>query len=301
MKPLTAWILSSAIVLPSLAAETPTEKNPHPAAEAGMALEKPPAPAFLGVGTTTVPDILFEHLGLKPGEGVMIESTQEESPATQAGIKVGDIITRISGKPVESTLDLGEKIRAHQPGDKIRIDVIQKGKPAALDVTLVERPADLIDPAMLELLGNPGAGNLHNRVDELQRRVQGLQLQMLNLAPGNPQMLGGGINVNGGGELQLRDNEGSVGYKTDGDGTEITVRDHNEKVVWAGPWDTDQDKAAAPENVRRRIERFNIRPNHKGNGIQLHPGGDNGFAPPPDDHDPVAPQDDDGDGDDGSN
>lgn len=296
MKTLAAWIFSSAIVLPLVADEIPANKIPPPAAEAGKEQEKPPVAAFLGVGTTAVPDILFEHLGLKPGEGVMIESLQDESPATQAGIKVGDIITRFSGKPVESTLDLGEKIRAHKPGDKVKVDVIQKGKPAVLDVTLTERPPGLIDPAMLELLDRPGVEKLNNRVDDLRLRVQGLQMQMLNIAPGNLPMLGGGINVNGGGELRLRDQEGSVGYKTDGDGTEITVRDHNDKIVWSGPWDTDQDKAAAPENIRSRIERFNIRPNGQGNGIQLQPGGANGFVLPPDEEDPVDPDDGDGDG-----
>ena len=36
-------------------------------------------------------------------------------------------------------------------------------------------------------------------------------------------------------------------------------------VAWHGPWDTDQDKAAAPEDIRERIEK-------------VHSGSGNGFS-----------------------
>lgn len=261
MNALSRWILSAALILPLMAEEARIDKPAPPAAADEQAPEKKNAMAFLGVGTAEIPELLIEHLQLTPGEGLMVESVQADSPAAKAGIKVNDIIHRISGKPVASVPDLGIQIRSRKPGEKIQVDVIQKGKPATLDITLAQRPQGL------------AGDDLEERIKDLNQRVKGLQLQMdnLNFAPNLPPnfQLGGGVNIRGGGELRLGDPEGSIGYKSDGGDTEVTVRDHDNKIVWSGPWNTDQDKAAAPDDIRTRIERLNIKPNVGGNGIQL--------------------------------
>jgi hypothetical protein len=41
------------------------------------------------------------------------------------------------------------------------------------------------------------------------------------------------------------------------------------QVQWEGPYDTPQDKDAAPPDVRERIERLNIDMDFKGNGLRL--------------------------------
>ncbi len=50
---------------------------------------------------------------------------------------------------------------------------------------------------------------------------------------------------------------------------EVTIRDKDNKVSWNGPWDTEQDKAAAPDDVRRRVERLNLDSKFQGNGLRL--------------------------------
>jgi hypothetical protein len=42
-------------------------------------------------------------------------------------------------------------------------------------------------------------------------------------------------------------------------------------VVWNGPWDTAQDKQAAPADVRKRVDSLNIDKNFKGAGLRLLP------------------------------
>ena len=78
----------------------------------------------------------------------------------------------------------------------------------------------------------------------------------------------GGIEVHQGATFRLMDGEGSIELKSNNGGKEITVRDKDQNITWTGPWDTEQDKAAAPEDVRRRVERLDI--DSGANGLKLH-------------------------------
>lgn len=69
--------------------------------------------------------------------------------------------------------------------------------------------------------------------------------------------------------VRLLDNDGSVELKNKDGGNEIRVLDKAGKEVWSGPWDTEQDKAAAPKDIRERISRLNLDSSFKGNGIRL--------------------------------
>lgn len=60
------------------------------------------------------------------------------SPAEEAGLKSNDIIYRINGKPMETTLDLRKFLyNSTQPGDTISIEFYRQGVPNKVDVTLV--------------------------------------------------------------------------------------------------------------------------------------------------------------------
>ena len=67
----------------------------------------------------------------------------------------------------------------------------------------------------------------------------------------------------------IRDHEGSVEIKSSGENAEVVVRNKANEIVWSGPWDTEQDKAAAPDNIRERIEKLNIQ---MGKGFSLRLG-----------------------------
>ena len=60
--------------------------------------------------------------------GAEIHSITKESGAEKAGLKKGDVITKIDDKKIESTDDVTEAIRAHKPGDKVSITYTRDGK-----------------------------------------------------------------------------------------------------------------------------------------------------------------------------
>lgn len=301
---LTAWLTAA----PVFAIEAPPDDAPPPVevAPPANAPEAPPAAAgpvekaavaYLGVVSTTVPEMLAEHLGLKAGEGIVVRALMPDGPAAKSGLAVHDVITRIGAEPVGSSEELTARIAARKPGDKIRLDVIHQGKAAGLDVTLGSRPEqfaapvpgaldqlnldgipkDLADRVRRMIEGNLGElrFDLEKGVDEAAPQIEDAMRQMRERMgkameglkiPDVPQQ--GGIEIHQGATFRLMDDQGSIELKSNEGGKEITVRDKDQNITWTGPWDTDQDKAAAPEDVRRRVERLDF--DSGANGLRLH-------------------------------
>lgn len=72
--------------------------------------------------------------------------------------------------------------------------------------------------------------------------------------------------------IRLMDDQGSIEMKTIDGQKEVRVFDKAGKLLWEGPYDTDQDKAAVPDDIRERIESVNVDMNIGGKGIRLRMG-----------------------------
>jgi putative serine protease PepD len=84
------------------------------------------------------------YLGVAGDEadgGVKVAEVRAGTPAADAGITVGDVITSAAGESVSSIADLQKAIDAKQPGDTIEITVLRDGQSKTLNVHLQERPA----------------------------------------------------------------------------------------------------------------------------------------------------------------
>src|SRR6059058_5220773 len=71
--------------------------------------------------------------------GVTISNVVAGSPAEQAGLKVGDTITTVDGKPVKNGDDLVSDIASRKPGAKVTLGVIRNGKKQDITVTVADR------------------------------------------------------------------------------------------------------------------------------------------------------------------
>jgi membrane-associated protease RseP (regulator of RpoE activity) len=323
--------LTTALALPVGAIEAPSDDAPPPppAAEAPPVLEAAPAApaadkpekeerpelaaekpelAYLGVVSQNIPEILAEHIGLDADVGVVVESVMPDGPAANAGIVANDVITHVGGKPITSVFDLSREVQTHKPGDEVKVSVIQKGKPAEIDVKFGVRPDDLAmaNPKPLDQLNLEGIpqeladrvrdaiqGNLEMQFDfkhrgielgelnaEMQEEMKDIRKRMQDAMQGvqgiqglEGAIPGGNIHIQQGATIRLLDDKGSVELKSNDGGKEVTLRDKDNNITWAGPWDTDQDKAAAPDDVRERVERMNIDNRFNGNGLRMRMGG----------------------------
>jgi serine protease Do len=87
--------------------------------------------AFLGVTTE-------EH-----EKGARIESVSDESAAEKAGLKKGDIITKVGDKTIDKPEDLTKAVRSHKPEEKVSITYLRDGKEQKSTVTLGKRSSVL--------------------------------------------------------------------------------------------------------------------------------------------------------------
>ena len=92
----------------------------------------------IGVSITNVTKDLADSLGLPKAAGAAISAVEDGSPASKAGLEVGDVILKIDGRAVEGSADLSRTIRALKPGSRISLGIWRSGKARDVPVTIAE-------------------------------------------------------------------------------------------------------------------------------------------------------------------
>ncbi|WP_370897511.1 Do family serine endopeptidase [Chryseobacterium gossypii] len=101
---------------------------------------------FLGVQSLDLSDdqqvALYNRqkkTNLKPGSGVYVTTVTDDSGAQDAGIKVGDIITKIDGMAITDFADLSMAVGSRRPGDRVQVTYLRNGKENTVNVTLKDQ------------------------------------------------------------------------------------------------------------------------------------------------------------------
>lgn len=76
-------------------------------------------------------------------DGVVIGEVVSDSPAGEAGLSEGDVITALDDTEIDTVETLIDTIASHQPGDEVTLTVTSDGEAREVAVTLAERPADM--------------------------------------------------------------------------------------------------------------------------------------------------------------
>lgn len=84
--------------------------------------------AALMVSIRDVTPVDAEYAGLDKIQGVLVaDIPDQDSPARKAGIRAGDIIISIDGKPVNYVAELQQEIGFRAPGDRVAVELARKG------------------------------------------------------------------------------------------------------------------------------------------------------------------------------
>jgi serine protease Do len=122
---------------------------------------------WLGVSIQEVSPEIAELFNIKNTQGAVISDVSSGSPADKAGLQRGDVITQLSGEPIQGSRELRLKVARLAPGTNIRLSIVRNGEQRDLNVTLGEAPAEKIATAG----GVPSA--------QENQRLQGAELQTL--------------------------------------------------------------------------------------------------------------------------
>ncbi len=91
-----------------------------------------------GLGAEFREDWLAE-LGIPSEAGLIIRSLESDSPLVQAGFKTGDTLVSINNVPVNSIVELNEKLKEYMPGDTIKAGISDGQKITYTDIVLAEK------------------------------------------------------------------------------------------------------------------------------------------------------------------
>ena len=94
---------------------------------------------FLGISMGSVDDKIAKDLNLEKVEGAYVSEVQKGGGADEAGLKSGDIITKVNNKIIKTSPELQEIVARYRPGDKIQVEYIRDGKTKSTHVTLKSR------------------------------------------------------------------------------------------------------------------------------------------------------------------
>jgi serine protease Do len=91
----------------------------------------------LGVQISEVTRDVAESLGLGKARGAEVSMVEAGGPAEKGGIKVGDIILKFNGQPIETTRDLPRLVGATKVGARASVTVWRRGQQIEVPVTIV--------------------------------------------------------------------------------------------------------------------------------------------------------------------
>jgi serine protease Do len=92
----------------------------------------------LGIGVQELTPQLADYFGTK--DGVLVASVEDKSPADKAGLKAGDVITAIDGKPVRTENDIRRALASGGPDRDVSVGIVRDRKPLTINVRLEDTP-----------------------------------------------------------------------------------------------------------------------------------------------------------------
>ena len=88
----------------------------------------------IGITSTALTKQLADYFGVSSGHGLLITSVTENSPASKAGLRAGDVITEVNGEKIEGTQDLIRAINRKDDGE-VTLTIIREHSQRTIKLT----------------------------------------------------------------------------------------------------------------------------------------------------------------------
>ncbi len=132
--------------------------------------------AWIGVGFQELTPELAKRFGVKSSGGALISNVVAGAPAKKAGLKAGDVITKVDGKPINQGNDLLRAVLAKPVGSILTLTVVRSGKTTIKKLKTDQRPKD--------------ASQVEAEASNTKRSADGFGLELQKLTPGIAEQLG---------------------------------------------------------------------------------------------------------------
>jgi Do/DeqQ family serine protease len=150
--------------------------------------------ALLGVSIRDIDSKLAKEKNLKELSGVFVAGIVENGSADDAGIKEGDIITKIDNISVNSIPQLQEQVGRYRPGDKIAVEIIRNGSIKVIPVILKNKKGntDIVKRSEVVKESIAGLGATFEAIDNEEKERLKLSggAKITSLSPGKLRSAG---------------------------------------------------------------------------------------------------------------
>lgn len=129
--------------------------------------------SWMGVAIQDMTGELARSFKIKQKTGALVTEVSKDSPAEKAGVKQGDLIVSLDGKPVTDVADLRNRVAMTPPNTKLKLVVIRDEQQKELTVQVEEQPSDLAGPSgspQLQELFQKAGLSLQDLTPELARQ-----------------------------------------------------------------------------------------------------------------------------------
>jgi S1-C subfamily serine protease len=96
---------------------------------------------WLGVSVMTVTPTIQQYYHLAVDAGALITSVSSGSPASEAGLRAGDVVVKIDNEDISAAAELTTAIASHQIGDQVEIVYYRGNAQQVVTATLEESPS----------------------------------------------------------------------------------------------------------------------------------------------------------------
>ena len=96
---------------------------------------------WIGVESTSLTPELAENLGAASAQGAIITGVLNGGPAARAGMRPGDVVTRINGRPIRTVAELRAGITALRPGTAATFTALRQGQNVEMQLVPGLRPS----------------------------------------------------------------------------------------------------------------------------------------------------------------
>src|SRR5690606_14291718 len=112
---------------------------------------------WLGVEVQPLTDELAESFGLIQARGIVVSGLYRDGPASNAGLRPGDVIMTVDGEPASSGRQAMNLVARTRPGQTVALEVLRDGQPMTFAAEVSVRPTFGSSPFAQPLSSSPRA------------------------------------------------------------------------------------------------------------------------------------------------
>lgn len=138
--------------------------------------------AWIGAVTATITPEEAKRIGARVSRGALVARVFSGSPAQAAGLRSGDVITAVSGRPVDSREAFSTYTATIPSGQPLQVSIVREGSARTVNLRPVDPPRDLGLRILWEVAGLRVRQSRGVVIDEV---ASGSRSEKIGLAPGD--------------------------------------------------------------------------------------------------------------------